>query len=626
MLWSNLVRRATTPWRRDVHIDDDVLEHIRFGAESLRTSPDRRLAERFQELRRRRETATPVELFPLLLEAARRGLGVDLYDEQLRAGWAMAQGAVVELQTGEGKTFVAMLPAAWYALRGQGVHVMTVNSYLARRDCELLTPSLGLLGLTVGLLDSPAPAERRAAYACDVTYGPGCEFGFDFLRDRVARLAADSRSPAESLRERMRGRDSGNALGVQRGHAAAVIDEADSVMLDEAATPLVIAGAGVDSPCDAELFRAAASVASDMLAGRDYVLEPTGPRLIGTSDRSAWTTPPRSQQTRLKRPWSVYIEQALRAQLLLRRDVDYVVQDDQLLFVDRTTGRVHAERTWRDGLHQALQVKERLPVTAETRSLARVTRQRYFRLYERVCGMTGTVTGAERELRAVYGVEIVPIPPHRPCRREEWRTRVFSTCDAKERAIADAARELQATGRPVLIGAPAIEVSERLSRRLAALGLDHRVLNGKQDASEAEIVARGGERGAITVATNMAGRGTDIRLGEGVAELGGLHVIATEPQAARRLDRQLMGRAARQGDPGSFQRFVAADDPLLAESPRLARRMVAAADAQGEARLDIDRALAAAQRAAERRQADSRVELYRHDDWLEQTIAKLAPQ
>ena len=561
-----------------------------------------------------------ITCFALATEAMRRVLGITPYDVQLLGGMALSRGAIAEMQTGEGKTFTAVFPACLQALSGNGVHVMTVNAYLAQRDYELLAPVYRLLGLTVGLIESESNLlEKAAAYASDVTYGPGYEFGFDYLRDQVAQFSQGQKPLGASFRTRLNGQAVELPQLMQRGHAAAIIDEADSVMLDEATTPLILSAAPSGPAANADVYVAARTIATELAMDEHFVVDQATQSLNLTEQgiRHLANCHDRIPHRGLDRPWPAYVEQALRAEHIYRRDVHYVVHDGAIELVDQNTGRIFADRSWRDGLQQAVQARAGVTVTSETKSIANITRQRYFGRYDHLCGMTGTAKDAERELRGIYGMKVVIIPPHRPCQRVEFPTRIFNDTPAKETAIVDEISRLYSTQQPVLVGTAAIEISERIAQLLEFRHIPHQIINGKQDAEEATLVARAGKRGCVTIATNMAGRGTDIKLGQGVVEVGGLHVIVTEPQLSARIDRQLIGRAARQGDPGSCQKFAAADDSLFTRhAPALGKRIKRLAVRSGEVSVDLTREIAAVQRRVERQQADHRRSMFRQDDWL----------
>jgi preprotein translocase subunit SecA len=626
-----------TPRARRPARDRDLLADIRDRAAGLRTTSDADLVRQTAALREQarcenglmaHEIIAPS--FALVCEAARRTLGIDFYDVQIQAGLALARGQIAELATGEGKTFAAAFPAVVHALAGRGVHVMTVNRYLAERDHALMTPIFERLGLSVGLLRTEvAPAAKRLAYACDITYGPGYEFGFDYLRDQLARMNEPRPRLGEAFRSLLRDRAARPTESTQRGHAFAIVDEADSVLIDEATMPLVLAGSATGAAAEPAVYHEARRLAAQLVAGHDFVTDPArkGVRLTDAGATRVAAEIGSAAAKRLERPWHRYVEQALYAALVLRRDVDYIVSDGRVRLVDEFTGRIFADRTLREGLHQAVEAKEQIRITAETQPLARMSRQRFFRLYGALCGMTGTAAGSERELNDVYGLTVTPIPTRLPCRRVELPPRYFATQDAKWDAIASEVERVHATRQPLLVGTRTIEASEHLARRLKARAVAFRLLNGKQDEDEARIVARAGEAGAVTIATNMAGRGTDIRLAPGVAELGGLHVIGTERHESARVDRQLAGRAARQGDPGSCQFFVAADDSFIRRhAPWLTQRIANLTGSRSESAGNVSEQVAAVQREAERQAFDHRRQLLAHDNWLESVLARLAAE
>ena len=621
--------RAWTLRRADWRLAGEVLSQ----AARLRDQSDVALAERSGALRERvasgvrpAEKRIVVAGFALVCEAFRRCLAVDLYEEQLLAGLVLTRRAVAEMQTGEGKTYAAALPAFVHALTGAGVHVVTVNDYLAHRDYQTVGPVLRLLGLSVGLLRAGVDVtEKRAAYACDVTYGVDQEFGFDYLRDQLQLLSQRGAAPGSRLLETLRGRDPSPPCTVQRGRAAAIVDEIDCVLLDSSTSPLVLSQGAESSDADATIYREAHQAAALLVAGEDYVVQPdvghvaftaAGAEKISAADASAI-------RQRLQRPWAIYVEQALRARDLLRRDVHYLVRDEKVLLVDEYTGRVLPDQNWQDGLHQAVEVKEGLPTTLEHRSAVRVSKQRYFHGYLHLCGMTGTAQGSEREFWSTYRLPVVIVPLRKPSRREALPTRFFADRAAKDAAIAAEVARLYRLGQPVLVGTRTIDNSESLARQLDARGIPYQILNGKQDQAEAQIVARAGEVGMVTIATNMAGRGTDIRLGSGSQLLGGLHVIGVECHESARIDRQLAGRSARQGDPGSYQFFVSAEDPLLVRFSRsLATVVRQSALPNGEADVDFSHDVLRLQRRVEKLHYQARRRLFRHDDWLKKLLAR----
>jgi preprotein translocase subunit SecA len=508
------------------------------------------------------------EAFALVRESAKRTIGQRHFDVQIVGGIAIHNRCIAELETGEGKTLVATMPVYLNALAGKGVHVVTVNDYLARRDAEWMGPIYNLLGMTVGCIQTgQADGARRAAYACDITYGTSKELGFDFLRDELKRLQlGDTHRKSFEQVFMGGGMHLESELPVQRTHHYAVVDEADSILIDEARTPLIIGANNQPTQEEAAAYYGADQLALTLVRIKDYKYDPL--------ERKAELTAAgrRKVQAKAAHPSFVtltvdglyeYVERALRAQIAYLRDRDYVVHDGEVIIVDEFTGRMMPGRQWQDGLHQAIQGKEKLEITLETITAARVTVQDFFRRYHKLAGMTGTATSDAAELRRIYKVGVMKVPTNRPGRRVWLPDRIFSTEDEKFRAVADEIINFNKRGVPVLIGTRSIEKSEKLSRLLADAGIEHQILNAKNHEIEAQIVAQAGQMGKVTVATNMAGRGTDIKLGEGVATLGGLHVIGTERHESRRIDRQLAGRCARQGDPGFAQFFVSLEDEIV---------------------------------------------------------------
>ena len=484
--------------------------------------------------------------------AAERLLGLRMHDAQLAGALALADGRIAEMQTGEGKTLAAVPAVAWLALQCKGVHVVTVNDYLARRDALWMGPVYEALGLTVGYINSRmSPDERRAAYSCHVTYTTANECGFDLLRDQLCL------HPHEQ---------------VHRPLYSTVIDEADSILIDEARIPLVIAGGATSAEHDLAL--AADRLVRHWHRGLHFHLDEFG-RNISLTDTGIRLTEHAFKAGNLFADEYLHIlsavQDAIHAHALLRRDVDYIVKQDAIESVDEFKGRIAQDRRWPAGLHNAIEAKEGVRLKTQGTVLGSITLQNLVGLYERVAGMTGTAASQSREFHELYNLDVQVIATHRPMIRVDPPDRVFASKFDKEQALAQEIRRIHETGRPVLVGTGSVEESERLSARLA--GLKHEVLNARNDEAEAAIIAKAGERGAVTISTNMAGRGTDILLGEGVAELGGLHVIGTNKHESRRIDYQLRGRAGRQGDPGSSQFFVSQDDDLLvrfrSEDPRL---------------------------------------------------------
>lgn len=508
------------------------------------------------------------EAFALIREAARRTLNMQHFEVQLLGGIATQSGSIAEMQTGEGKTLTATLPLYLAALAGRGAHLATANDYLATRDAALMRPAFELLGLTVGAIETATPrAQRREAYRCDVTYAASREFGFDFLRDRLLLgRAADRR---EDLLGRMLGQTDESLVvePVQRELHFCLVDEADSILIDEARTPLIVSSLPGDSAEAAvAVFQWAAEVVPRFQLARDFEYEHRERKVTLTAvGRRLVRDLPKPETLATVGMLDLY-EHVERAILVAReylRDRHYVLRDGEVVIVDEFTGRLAEGRKWRNGIHQAIEAKEEVKISLHSGEAARVTVQDFFLQYQRLAGMTGTAASSTAELRRIYRLKVRVIPTHKPCLRQRWPDLVFGTAEAKWEAVVAEVRQLHILGRPVLIGTRTIDKSEHLSGLLTAAEIPHEVLNARQHATEAKIVAHAGERGRVTVATNMAGRGTDIKLGPGVAELGGLHVICTELHESARIDRQLVGRCARQGDPGSSRQFLALDDDIL---------------------------------------------------------------
>jgi preprotein translocase subunit SecA len=501
--------------------------------------------------------------FALVREAASRHLGLRHYPVQIMGGWAMLHGMLAEMATGEGKTITAALPAATAALTGMPVHVITVNDYLAERDAGELGPLYRALGLTVGcVVQQDQETARRAAYGADVTYVTGKEVAFDFLRDRLAMQAR--RAPAGLAMERLFGQQPPSLR--LSGLGFAVVDEADSVLIDEARTPLIIATRNEDAvdPID---YAAALQVAASLRADADFMLRPDLRSAVltdtGKASVAAWAEE-RAGLWRYRRAREEIAEQALAAIHLYARDREYIVRDNEVQIVDEYTGRVAEGRHWERGLHQLIETKEQAKATPRDATAARITTQSFFRRYARLSGMTGTAREHAAEFWSVYGLRVARVPTHRPVLRRRVAVRLLPDGASRWQVVADSAAQQSAAGRPVLIGTRSVAASEAISRRLTSRDLRHNLLNARQDGDEAAMVAQAGQSGRITVATNMAGRGTDIRLAPGIAERGGLHVIVTEFHESPRIDRQLIGRGARQGDPGTWEAITSIDDPLFA--------------------------------------------------------------
>lgn len=566
-------------------------------------------------------------VFALVYEALRRVTGMRLYHVQLMAGAALAQGSIAEMKTGEGKTIVVALPAVLHALRHRGVHVATTNAYLATRDFELLEPAYAMLGLTAGLLkDGDEQSLKNRAYACDITYGTGYELGFDYLRDQLADRGRPPEIPGQRFRNHLQGRDAAGTHRMQTRHGLAIVDEADSVLLDEANTPLVISQELTPDEANVDAFCRARALAERLRLGEHFTIrhQERSVVLLAGVEATIFHSSAEIPRRGLVRPWRTYLENALRARYLLRRDADYVVVDGAIRLVDPHTGRVFTDRTWQDGLHQAVECAEGLPISAEKNASARISRQRYFGFYEQLCGMTGTATGSEREFQEFYRLPVVVIPERLPSRRLRLPTLFYTRREAKHAAIVMDIRARHSRGQPVLAGTWTIEESERLSELLQNAGMPSQILNGKQDADEAELVARAGQLGAITIATNMAGRGTDIAVDASARDEGGLHVILAQVHECRRVDRQLMGRGARQGEPGSCQAYVSLDDDLMRQaSPRMLAKLAAMITVEGSRGNRLDQVLDGIQRESERRQNAQRADVWRHDQWLTKVLVTI---
>ena len=574
-----------------------IVEKIGAEEEKLRKKTLAELVELSRELRSRVESdgTDPhlVESFALTREIARRLLGMRPFDVQVMGGLALHEGKIAEMKTGEGKTLAATMPIALNAYTGKGVHLVTVNDYLARRDATWMGPIYLTLGLRVGVINQlgksyevvwkdpekfswalernlsvwpegfqgevlPEDAadeeavsafqvelreiDRKEAYDCDITYGTNNEFGFDYLRDNLVYDVKDK---------------------VQRGHHYAIVDEVDSILIDEARTPLIISGPSKESPTTYKRF---AQIAKRFKLNEDFTLDEKA-RTVILTEKGMSKAEKLLNVENLYEPSNVHLLfhllNALKALHLYKRDVDYIVMDNKVIIVDEFTGRLLPGRRYSGGLHQAIEAKEGVPIKEETITYATITFQNYFRMYEKRAGMTGTAKTEESEFVQIYGMEVVVIPTHKPMIRIDHDDLIYRTEREKFEAVVREISQRHAKGQPVLVGTTSIEKSERLSAMLKKMGIPHEVLNAKHHEKEAMIIAKAGQKGAVTIATNMAGRGTDIKLGPGVAELGGLYVIGTERHESRRIDNQLRGRSGRQGDPGESRFFISLEDDLL---------------------------------------------------------------
>ena len=538
----------------------------------LKELTDQQLRKRSLSLRYRAKSGEPLprllpEAFALVREAGRRTIDMRHFDVQILGGIAMFNRSIVEMQTGEGKTLTATLPMYLYALSGRGCQLATVNDYLARRDADWMGPIYKALGMTVGVIQTQMPQpQRRKAYACDVTYGTAKEFGFDFLRDRL--LLRRIREGRTDLLGGMLGQQrAGGEKPVQRDPYFALVDEADSILIDEARTPLIISAMPTEEEeLAVECYRWSSTITDEFVEDEDYEYDHDKKTVELTREG-------RQKVRMLSKPDAMdrvgmfhiyqYVERSIKVQREFILDRQYVVRDGEIVIVDEFTGRLAEGRKWRDGIHQAIEAKQGVEVTVATGQAARVTVQDFFLRYDKLAGMTGTAWASGRELRKIYRCHVVLVPTNRPVIRHRLPDRVFGETDAKWAAVVEEVCQLHAQGRPVLIGTRSIDKSEILSRLLEEKHIEHQILNANHIEAEADIVARAGLSGKVTVSTNMAGRGTDIKLGDGIAELGGLQVICTEMHDSARIDRQLIGRCGRQGDPGTYRQYLALDDDLL---------------------------------------------------------------
>ena len=560
--------------------------------------------DRFRERLQNGETLENIlpEAFAVCREASRRVLGMRHFDVQLMGGMCLHEGKIAEMKTGEGKTLVATLPVYLNALEGKGVHMVTVNDYLARRDSEWMGQLYNFLGLSVGLIlhDMDFP-ERKHAYSCDVTFGTNNEFGFDYLRDNMV-----------VHEEQM----------VQRPLHYAIVDEVDSILIDEARTPLIISGPGAKST---DIYAVMARAVANLKEGEDYTVDEKQ-KTVAPSDEVVPKIEKFLGIQNLYAPENIEFSHcftaALRAKALMKRDRDYVVRDGEIVIVDEFTGRLMTGRRYSDGLHQAIEAKENVKIQRESQTLATITFQNYFRMYDKLAGMTGTAKTEEDEFLKIYKLPVVVIPTNMPVRRTDHPDVVYKNKRAKYRAVTAEVERVHSKGQPVLIGTTSIEQSEELSGYLKKRGIPHSVLNAKFHEKEAQIVADAGQRNAVTIATNMAGRGTDIKLGEGVPNLGGLFIIGTERHESRRIDNQLRGRSGRQGDPGESRFYISLEDDLmrLFASENIAKvmdKLGMEEDEPIEHKL-ITKSIEHAQKKVEARNFDIRKHVLEYDDVMNQ--------
>ncbi|KMY51819.1 preprotein translocase subunit SecA [Peribacillus loiseleuriae] len=603
----NILNKVFDPNKREVKRLEKLADQIEMLADETASLSDEQLrgkTEEFKERYQKGETVDDllVEAFATIREGARRSLGMHPFRVQLMGGISLHDGNISEMKTGEGKTLTSTLPVYLNAITGKGVHVVTVNEYLASRDAEEMGKLYEFMGLTVGLnLNGMSKEEKQEAYNADITYSTNNELGFDYLRDNMV-----------LYKEQM----------VQRPLHFAVIDEVDSILIDEARTPLIISGSAQKS---AQLYIQANAFVRTLTKEKDYTYDEKtkGVQLTEEGINRSETA------FNIENLFDInhvvlnhHINQALKAHASMHLDVDYVVQEGEIVIVDQFTGRLMKGRRYSDGLHQAIEAKEGLEIQNESMTLATITFQNYFRMYEKLSGMTGTAKTEEEEFRNIYNMNVIVIPTNREIVRDDRADLIYASMDGKFRAVVEEIAERHTQGQPVLVGTVAIETSEIISKYLSRKGIPHNVLNAKNHGREAEIIAGAGEQGAVTIATNMAGRGTDIKLGEGVKELGGLVVLGTERHESRRIDNQLRGRSGRQGDPGMTQFYLSMEDELMrrfgSDNMKAMMARLGMDDTQPIQSKMVSRAVESAQKRVEGNNFDARKQLLQYDDVLRQ--------
>jgi preprotein translocase subunit SecA len=591
--------------------DKKRLEEIRLLAlkvdalkDNMASLEDTQLKQKTEEFKERIRIGESLddllpEAFAVAREAAKRVIGEFPYLVQIMGGIVLHQGDIAEMKTGEGKTLTSVLPVYLNALGGQGVHIVTVNEYLAGRDAKWMGAIHEFLGLSVGLnIRALTPAQKRAAYRCDITYTTNAETGFDYLRDNMV----------TKIEER-----------VLRPLNMALVDEVDSILIDESRTPLIISGGQKQT---AQLYIQADRFVKSLVEEEGYIVDVKS-KTVQLTEEGVHQA---ERQFRVNNLYDIththlvhHLHQALKANYTMANDVEYVVQDNEIIIVDQFTGRLMKGRQYSDGLHQALEAKENVPIKQETSTMATITYQNFFRLYSKLCGMTGTAKTEEEEFMTIYNMRVVEIPTNRPIVREDYPDAIYGTQKAKFQALMEEIKERHATGQPVLVGTIAVETSEFISKMLTQNKIRHEVLNAKNHAREAEIIAKAGQKGSITIATNMAGRGTDIKLGEGVRELGGLAVLGSERHESRRIDNQLRGRSGRQGDPGYSRFYVSVQDELMVRfgSERYSTLFNQLGDQAVESKI-VTKSITSAQKRVEGVNFDVRKTLLEYDDVLRQ--------
>ncbi|MGY3777210.1 preprotein translocase subunit SecA [Isobaculum melis] len=601
---ANFLRKLVENDRKELKRLDKIANQVESFASEMEALTDEALQAKTEEFKTRYQNGETLdqllpEAFAVVREASKRVLGLYPYHVQLMGGVVLHDGNIPEMKTGEGKTLTATMPVYLNAIAGEGVHVVTVNEYLASRDATEMGVLYNFLGLSVGLnLNSMGPEEKREAYASDITYSTNNELGFDYLRDNMV-----------VYKEQM----------VQRPLNYAIVDEVDSILIDEARTPLIISGQAEKS---AELYTRADFFVKSLKAEEDYLIDVPSKTIALTEEGI-------SKAEKVFKIENLYdlshvalthhIDQSLRANYIMIRDVDYVVQEGEVLIVDQFTGRIMSGRRYSDGLHQAIEAKEMVDIENESKTMATITFQNFFRMYKKLSGMTGTAKTEQEEFREIYNIQVVEIPTNKPIIRDDKADLLYPTIESKFRAVAEDVAERHHNGQPVLVGTVAVETSELMASLLTQKGIPHQVLNAKNHFKEAEIIKHAGESGAVTIATNMAGRGTDIKLGEGVIEAGGLAVIGTERHESRRIDNQLRGRSGRQGDPGVTQFYLSLEDELMRRfgseriQAMLERFKLAEEDAIIQSKM-ISKQVESAQKRVEGNNYDTRKNILEYDD------------
>lgn len=545
---ANVLKKWVESDKRELKRLGKIADQVEAYANDMEALSDEELKAKTPEFKQRYQNGETLddllpEAFAVAREGAKRVLGLYPYRVQIIGGTVLHEGNIAEMRTGEGKTLTATMPVYLNALSGEGVHVVTVNEYLSSRDATEMGELYNWLGLTVGLnVADKTPEEKREAYACDITYSTNSELGFDYLRDNMVVYREDM---------------------VQRPLNFVIVDEVDSILIDEARTPLIISG---QATAATQLYTRADRFAKTLKKDEDFKVDLES-KTVSLTEEGIQKGEKYFGLTNLFDPDNTalnhHLDNALRANYIMLRDKDYVVQNDEVMIVDQFTGRIMDGRRYSDGLHQAIEAKEHVKIEEETKTMANITYQNFFRMYKKLSGMTGTAKTEKEEFREIYNMEVVTIPTNRPILREDRPDLLYPTLESKFKAVVEDIKERHATGQPVLVGTVAVETSELLSQMLDQAGIPHAVLNAKNHAKEAEIIVNAGQRGAVTIATNMAGRGTDIKLGPGVREIGGLAVIGTERHESRRIDNQLRGRSGRQGDPGVTQFYLSLEDDLM---------------------------------------------------------------